>query len=114
MTKHIQINEKEYCTVVQVKKPFQSVKLTTAKEVLGEAFENSVPHVELTLLGPKMKFCFHSNRISNSTNFNCFDLLTTAKETIKESEVAFTELQISCNKNLYQGKFEIHLRVDYN
>lgn len=114
MTKHIQINEKEYSTVIKVEKPFQSVKLITAKKVIGEAIQNSVPYVELILLGPKTKFSFHANRIPNSTNFNCFDLLTTAKETIKEPEVAFTELQISCNTNFYQREFEIHLQVDYD
>lgn len=113
MTAQLQLNERECSTLLKVKKPFQSVKLLSAMEMRGQAIPDSSPFVELTLLGNNVKFSFHSNRIPRSTNFNCFDLLTIAKETMGNPQAAFTELQINCNRNFYHGEFEIHLQVDY-
>ena len=114
MTAQLQLNERECSTLLKVEKPFQSVKLLSAMEMRGQAIPDSSPFVELTLLGNNVKFSFHSNRIPRSTNFNCFDLLTIAKETMANPLAAFTELQISCSKNFYQTQFEIQLQVEYD
>jgi len=113
MIKNLQLNENESSTSIKSEKPFNSVKLIAAELTTGSSIQDVDPFIELTLLGPNCKFSFHANRIPGSTQFNCFDLLTTAKETIESPLVLFNELMINCNKNFYNGRFEIQMQVDY-
>lgn len=114
MIANSQLNENNHSTAIRAKKPFKSVKLVAADQTIGSTMLDVEPFIELTLLGPNCKFSFHANRIPGSTQFNCFDLLTTAKETIESPLVLFNELMINCNKNFYHGRFEIQLQVDYD
>ncbi len=114
MITQLQLNENEYSTAIKTKTPFQSVKLIFAEERAGQSIEGAVPFLELTLLGPSAKFSFHANRLPSSNQFNCFDLLTTAKETIENPLVSFNELLISCNKGFYEDPFEIQLKIEHH
>jgi len=113
MIKNLQLNENESSTSIRAEKPFNSVKLIAAEQTTGSSIQDVVPFIELTLLGPNCKFSFHANRIPGSTQFNCFDLLTTVKDTIESQMVSFNELLINCNKNFYQGNFKILIKVEY-
>ncbi|MBM3455938.1 MAG: hypothetical protein FJX80_12455 [Bacteroidetes bacterium] len=113
MIKNLQLNENEYSTAIKVEKPFKSVKLIAAEQNTGSSIEDVVPFIELTLLGPNCKFSFHANRIPGSTQFNCFDLLTTAKETNESPLLSFNELLIICNKDFYRDKFKIQLKIEH-
>jgi hypothetical protein len=114
MIKNLQLNENEYSTSIRAGKPFNSVKLIAAEQTTGSSIQDVEPFIELTLLGPNCKFSFHANRIPGSTQFNCFDLLTIANETIAGPSVSFNELFISCNKNFYQNSFDILIEVEQN
>jgi len=113
MIENLQLNENEYGTAIKAEKPFTSVKLIAAELATGSSIQDVEPFIELTLLGPRCKFSFHANRIQGSTHFNCFDLLTTVKDTIASQMLSFNELLIKCNKNFYQGNFKILVKVEY-
>jgi len=114
MIANSQLNENNHSTAIRAEKPFKSVKLVAADQTIGSTMLDVEPFIELTLLGPNCKFSFHANRIPNSTKFNCFNLLTTAKKTINSPLASFNELLISCNRNFYKGRFEIQLQVEYD
>jgi len=113
MIKDLQLDENEYSTTIKSEKPFNSVKLITAELTTGSSFQDVESFIELTLRGPNCKFSFHANRIPGSTQFNCFDLLTTVKDTIESQMVSFDELLIKCNKDFYEGNFKILVKVEY-
>ncbi|MBM3454530.1 MAG: hypothetical protein FJX80_05210 [Bacteroidetes bacterium] len=113
MIKNLQLNENESSTSIRAEKPFNSVKLIAAEQTTGTSIQDVEPFIELTLLGPNCKFSFHANRIPGSTQFNCFDLLTTVKDTTDSQIVSFDELLIKCNKDFYEGNFKILVKVDY-
>jgi len=113
MIKDLQLDENEYSTAIKAEKPFTSVKLIAAEQTTGNSIQDVEPFIELTLLGPNCKFSFHANRIPGSTQFNCFDLLTTVKDTIESQIVSFDELLINCNKDFYEGNFKILVKVEY-
>lgn len=113
MTTQLLLNENEYSKTIKTEKSFESVKLITAEERAGLAIHGIVPFIELTLLGPSAKFSFHANRLPSSNQFNCFDLLTIAKETIENPSVSFNEILISCNKGFYEDQFEIQVMIEY-
>jgi hypothetical protein len=114
MITQLQLNENERSTLIKTKLPFQSLKLISAEERVGQALQEAAPFLELTLLGPSAKFSFHANRLLNSNQFNCFDLLTIAKETIENPLISFNELLISCNRSFYQDQFEIQVKIAYD
>ena len=113
MINQLQLFENECSTSIRAEKSFKSVRLIAAEQTTGSSIQDVVPFIELTLLGPNCKFSFHANRIPGSTQFNCFDLLTTVKDTIESQMVSFNELLIKCNKNFYQGNFKILIKVEY-
>ncbi|MBM3455578.1 MAG: hypothetical protein FJX80_10570 [Bacteroidetes bacterium] len=113
MINQLRLYESECSTFIRAEKFFKSVKLIAAEQTTGTSIQDVVPFIELTLLGPRCKFSFHANRIPGSTHFNCFDLLTTVKDTIASQMVSFNELLIKCNKNFYQGNFKILVKVEY-
>jgi len=113
MIKNLQLNENESSTSIRAEKPFNSVKLIAAEQTTGSSIQDVEPFIELTLLGPNCKFSFHANRIPGSTQFNCFDLLTTVKDTIESQMISFDELLIKCNKDFYEGNFKILVKVEY-
>ena len=114
MITQLQLNENEQSTAIKTKLPFQSLKLISAEERIGQALQGEAPYLELTLQGPSAKFTFHANRLPSSNQFNCFDLLTIAKETIENPLVSFNELLISCNKGFYEDQFEIQLKLEHH
>ena len=113
MIENLQLNENESSTSIRAEKPFNSVKLIAAEQTSGTSIQDVEPLIELTLLGPACKFSFYSNRIPGSTQFNCFDLLNTVKDTTDSRMVSFNELLIKCNKGFYQGNFKILIKVEY-
>jgi hypothetical protein len=110
----IQLTENEHVAIIKTGIPFQSLKLISAEERIGQALQGEAPFLELTLLGPSAKFTFHANRLPSSNQFNCFDLLTIAKETIENPLVSFNEILISCNRSFYQDQFEIQVKIAYD
>ena len=113
MTTQLLLNENEYSKTIKTEKSFESVKLVFAEERVGRVIQGALPFIELKLIGSSGKFSFHANRLPNSNQFNCFDLLTIAKETFESRLLSFNELLICCNKGFYQDQFEIQINIEY-
>lgn len=88
--------------------------ILTEAEIIDSQKLTDPPAIELILSNAKIKFTAFSNSIPGSNKYNCFDILAATYKTIKNPNVTFTELQICCNKNIYQSEFEIQLQIEYD
>ena len=97
---------------LRAKDTFNHFELTNARIIQGQAYHESTPQIEFTLLGDGIKFTAYANLISDSNEFNCFDLLEAAKQAMGQHEQIFDRVEIQAFDKHYESEYLIEGQIE--